>query len=145
MELKKLIEEINRLTEDELIDEFDTEEINSDIEKDITSELNARTKISRALDVLKEAIEDFKDVVLEELDLFEDSDLSGCLECLDDVTDDITSILSGGNKIEEKPEEIEEPEVEDDEEQEDIESEDERPEVDFDKEAELNLFDNEEE
>ena len=153
MNLRKLIEEINKLTEDEFIDQFNTEVSDEDLKvnDDLTKELNAKTKVSRALDVLKEAIDDFKDVALEELDLITDADLSKLLECLDDIVVDIKNVLTGKEKVEEKPEEKEEIEIE---EKEDIEpseeantqeaEDEEAEEVNFDDEAELDLFGSEE-
>ena len=132
MNIKKLVEEINRLAEDELIDDFEgidvpNEPVAMPEPFDLTSELNAKTKISRALDVLIDAIDDFKNSVTQELDLIQDADLTASFELLDEVTSQIRSVISGDDKPI-LPASEKEPEDE---------------EIDFDAEAELDLFSNE--
>ena len=152
MDLRKLIEEINRLTEHEFVDDFNSEITDTNLSSDenITDQLNAKTKISRALDVLKEAVDDFKAAVVEELDLIADAELSTTIESLDDITSKITSILTGENSVREDNEPVnaeEEPDREDEETEETTspEEEDEDVEINFDDEAELDLFGNDEE
>ena len=152
MNLRKLIEEINRLTEHEFVDDFNSEITDTNLSSDenITDQLNAKTKISRALDVLKEAVDDFKAAVVEELDLIADAELSTTIESLDDITSKITSILTGENSVREDNEPVnaeEEPDREDEETEETTspEEEDEDVEINFDDEAELDLFGNDEE
>ena len=151
MDLKKLIEEINKLTEHEFVDDFNSEitDTNLGSDENMTDQLNAKTKISRALDVLKEAIDDFKSAVVEELDLIADAELSATIESLDDITLKITSILAGENSVEEDNEPVNTEEELDREHEETEEAtapeEDEDVEVNFDDEAELDLFDNDEE
>lgn len=151
MNLRKLIEEINRLTEHEFVDDFNSEITDTNLSSDenITDQLNAKTKISRALDVFKEAIDDFKSAVVEELDLIADAELSTTIESLDDITAKITSILTGENSVKEDNEPVNAEEELDREDEETEEAtapeEDEDAEVNFDDEAELDLFGNDEE
>ena len=151
MDLRKLIEEINRLTEHEFVDDFNSEitDTNLGSDENMTDQLNAKTKISRALDVLKEAIDDFKSAVVEELDLIADAELSATIESLDDITLKIASILAGENSAEEDNEPVNAEEELDREDEETEETpapeEDEDVEINFDNEAELDLFDNDEE
>lgn len=142
MNIKKLIEEI-KLAEDELVDDFDTE-IDGDqlnVEETATTEqLDAKTKVSRALDVLKSAVEDFKDSTVEELNVINDSMLFNYAETLEDTIKMIEGVLNGDmpkeEPVEEETEELEEIETDED---------DEDEEVDFDDEASLDLFQDEEE
>lgn len=146
MNFKKLLEELNKLSEDELVDDFEDVEVSDEHldtpeEVDTTKELDAKTKISRALDVLKDAIEDFKSATIEELDLISDADLTASFEQLDTITSDIQNIITGKTdtvESEAKPEELETVE---DEETED----DDLEEVNFDDEATIDLFGDEEE
>ena len=152
MDIKKLIEEINTLAEDELIDEFEGIDVpHEPIEMpepfDLTSELNAKTKISRALDVLIDAIDDFKNSITEEIDLIQDADITSCFELLDEVVSQIQDAISGNNARDimfndTNPEEQSDEEALEDEEA--NEPEDENAEIDFDAEAELDLFSDEE-
>lgn len=142
MNIKKLIEEI-KLAEDELVDDFDTE-IDGDqlnVEETATTEqLDAKTKVSRALDVLKSAVEDFKDSTVEELNVINDSMLFNYTETLEDTIKMIEGVLNGDmpkeEPVEEETEELEEIETDEN---------DEDEEVDFDDEASLDLFQDEEE
>ena len=142
MNIKKLIEEI-KLAEDELVDNFDTE-IDGDqlnVEETATTEqLDAKTKVSRALDVLKSAVEDFKDSTVEELNVINDSMLFNYTETLEDTIKMIEGVLNGDmpkeEPVEEETEELEEIETDEN---------DEDEEVDFDDEASLDLFQDEEE
>ena len=142
MNIKKLIEEI-KLAEDELVDDFDTE-IDGDqlnVEETATTEqLDAKTKVSRALDVLKSAVEDFKDSTVEELNVINDSMLFNYTETLEDTIKMIEGVLNGDmpkeEPVEEETEELEEIETDED---------DEDEEADFDDEASLDLFQDEEE
>lgn len=142
MNIKKLIEEI-KLAEDELVDNFDTE-IDGDqlsVEETATTEqLDAKTKVSRALDVLKSAVEDFKDSTVEELNVINDSMLFNYTETLEDTIKMIEGVLNGDMPkeapVEEETEELEEIETDEN---------DEDEEVDFDDEASLDLFQDEEE
>lgn len=148
MNIKELIEEINRLAEDELIDDFEETEISDDSfanaePRDLTSELSAKTKISRALDVLIDAIDDFKNSVTQELDLIQDADLTASFELLDEVTSQIRSVISGDDNSILPVSEIEPEDEEVPSEDEEIEDDQEDEEIDFDAEAELDLFSDE--
>lgn len=141
---KQIIEEINSMFEDELVDEFvgaeiAPQELVGEPADSTTDELNAKTKISRALDVLVDAIGDFKNVAVEEMNLIDDADLGVSIETLDSAILEIRSVLNGKEAgiPEEQPMEpvMEEPAEEPaEEEAEDIE------EIDFDDEAALDLF-----
>ena len=146
MDIKKLREEMNNLTEDEFVDDFDDTEINNDSFTDIdepvsdvsvTDELDAKTKISRALDVLKDAVEDFKTTTAEEIDLVKDANISMAIEQLDSTINTMTQELTG-NKEQVEPmdvtpsEELEEVPQDDEEDNDEL--------VDFDTEAELDLL-----
>lgn len=146
MDLTKLIEEINALSEDELVDNFELEVSNLDLDKkDLTNELDAKTKISRALDILKAAIEDFKNTTAEEIDLVDDADLTVYFESLDDITRNITDVLAGKTAQENvDPQSEMEQEEANNEEPTDEESDEDFDEPDFDTEAELDLFGDEE-
>ena len=147
MDIKKLIEEINLLSEDELVDEFETPTIVDDViveeRPSLTNELEAKTRISRAFDTLKDALDYFKDITAEELDLVQDSLLNSSIEQLSDDVWAIESCLHNDptdskvdDNIEDEVEindDIEDKEVEEDEETEE--------EVSFDDEAQLDLFD----
>ena len=115
MNIKKLIEEI-KLAEDELVDDFDTE-IDGDqlnVEETATTEqLDAKTKVSRALDVLKSAVEDFKDSTVEELNVINDSMLFNYAETLEDTIKMIEGVLNGDMPKEEPVEDKKEEKVED--------------------------------
>ena len=154
-DIKKLVEEINSMVEDELVDDFDNVEI-SDAEliedepdfeplaNNPTEELGAKTKVSRALDVLSEAVEDFKNDIFTELDLIKDSDFSVLVENLDNLIQDMrNNLLNNSVKKEEEKEE----ELLDTDDVPDNTSDDEQDEteVDFDTEASLDLFENPEE
>ena len=138
--VKQIIEEINSIVEDEFVDEFIGAEIAPEelVEPadSTTDELNAKTKISRALDVLVDAIDDFKNVAVAEMNLIDDADLGVSIEGLDSAIFEIRSILNGQEavKVEEEPTEpvMEEPVEEAEEEVEE--------EIDFDDEAGLDLF-----
>ena len=148
MDIKKLIEEINNLTEDEFVDDFEDAEVNTvvePVETTTTDELDAKVKISRALDVLKQAIEDFKSATIEEIDLVNDSELTTTFEELDAVTNKVTNILSGNNEatdtqlLDDDVLNTEEDDVENVEE-----DDEEQEEINFDDEANLDLFGTEE-
>ena len=170
-DIKKIIEDLNSILEDELIDQFDMEsvelenDVKAEIEKplSLTDELDAKTKISRALDNFKKALEDFKSASISEIDLIKDSNIIDSMECLTKCCSDIESALSGKNDLKnqmeldlvEEPQEVEEEdsvepiEVEETEEDEklDAQSEDEKLDDDsdddfssFEEEAEFELF-----
>lgn len=166
MEIKDLIESINLLSE-----EITSEEVFQDTpeqEPEVAPEFNdgmsladtfdAKAKIARCLDNLKQAIEDFKDATAEKVDLLKDELLLEQIEKLDVTTKDIETALASGSNIlgnselndafktelpaEETEEAQEKEEIEDEETSED--SEDEADEdgegYDFDIQAGLDLF-----
>lgn len=143
-ETERLIETLNRLMEDELKDDFENVEVtDTDLheppttEVKTTDELDAKTKISRALDVLKKAVDDFKNTTVEEVDLLKDSELLNRIANIDGIITAIETILTGKEEPEEEPQEpLEEAPEADDEDDE---------EVNFDDEASLDLFNNDEE
>ena len=143
--IKQIIEEINSMVEDELVDEFvgaeiAPQELVAEPIDSTTDELNAKTKISRALDVLVDAIGDFKNIAVEEMNLIDDADLGVSIETLDSAILEIRSVLNGKEVgIPEMPPMepvMEEPAEEEAEE----EVEEEVEEIDFDDEAALDLF-----
>jgi hypothetical protein len=167
-DIRKLIETINALTEggikeETLEDTIETEvpEIKSTIEDTMSTadKLAAKTKIARALEVLKDAIEEFKDASVEKVDLLKDEELLGAIEGLDLAVGTIEKNLNPESDIldnplnaafkDELPAEDEEEEAEetaDDEElelgteEEDEEDEEDEEEHDFDAEASLDLL-----
>lgn len=144
-ETERLIETLNRLMEDELKDDFENVEVtDTDLheppttEVNTTDELDAKTKISRALDVLKKAVEDFKNTTVEEVDLLKDAELLNKIANIDGILATIETILTGKEETEQQAEPLEEaPEADEDNE--------EGEEVNFDDEASLDLFNNDEE
>ena len=144
MNIKKLIEEINNLTEDELVDDFEDTEVAEVVDTlddttNVTDTLDAKVKISRALDVLKDAIDDFKDATIEEIDLVKDADLSVIFEDLDNIISRVTEFLTGKQENTEIPVESTEDEIEEVP-QEDEEDEENEEDANFDDEANLDLF-----
>lgn len=140
-ETEKLIETLNRLMEDELKDDFENIEVSdTDLheapttETNTTDELDAKTKISRALDVLKKAVEDFKNATVEEVDLLNDSELLNKIEDMDGILTTIEGTLNGKETTQEPLEKAPEDDEDDDQE-----------EVNFDDEASLDIFNNDEE
>ena len=170
-DLRRLIEEIDELvdkveetSEDEMEEGLDDnmfDEVVDPLEHDNTTELlNAKTKISRALDVLKDAINDFKTMVVTQIDLIEDAELSAQMEALDKVIMDMSNTLvsepvqpndfeEDGFEDAENTEDSEETDSEktdreetdrEEIEQEPEEDEEEPKEVPFDDEASIDLF-----
>lgn len=147
MDIAAIVEEINKLIEDEFVDEFPVvpSPETTDNTENLTDTLNAKTKISRALDTLKDAIEDFKSATAEEVDLINDSDLVASFEALDKVVADIASVLPSASATIKDTEEIsndqEEAEVEKTSDNVDNNEADNDEELlNFDDQAELDLF-----
>ena len=154
MDITKLVEEINALVEDELVDDFEDIEV-SDVNfedeqpeeladnaeaNSMTDELDAKTKISRALDVFEDAVEDFKGAVFTEIDLIKDADLSSLVENLTQLVQDMRSTLAGNNVEPELIKDNEEVENELTDDNSEEEAEEEVRELNFDDEASLDLF-----
>lgn len=165
--LKKLLEEINKLSEGDmdeinLQDEMDSaepvEEKPFNDTMSLADTLDAKAKVARSLETLKAAIEDFKDATAEKLDLLQDSALLQGLEGLDQQIIEIEKALASGSKIlgdselndpfkaELPGEELEAPKGEGEEDSQDSEETEEEEEEDynFDDEAGLDLFASEE-
>lgn len=149
MDVRKLIEEINAITEDELIDDFEPSEVESftDIPVDnqqtgsVADTLDAKTKIAKALEDVKEAIAYFKDITSQELDFVKDAAINFAIETLDTDITTIENALQGNNQ--EPQEQVDNMELEDvdaDQEPENDESNEDEEELNFDDEAELDLF-----
>lgn len=162
---KQLIEELNKLCvpvseeadmmEDTFIDEFEAELTPSfNDEASLVDQLDAKTKIARAVEVLKKAVEDFKDSTVGEVDLLDDASLISSIESLDDVVKLLEDGLKlGTGEIQPNEPEMEENEMENDfqdeeviEDNDDIEEnaeDEELEEIDFDDEAALDFLNNE--
>ena len=150
MDTKQLVEELNSLIEDELVDDFEDVEVSDnhlseEPEKEpeprnITDELDAKTKISRALDVLISAIDDFKNAISTEIDLVADADFHNLTEELDNVILSMQNAITGEHLKGANPQE----ELEEVPEDEKLEEEPEE-EISFEDEAALDLFNPEEE
>ena len=150
MDTKQLVEELNSLIEDELVDDFEDVEVSDnhlseEPEKEpeprnITDELDAKTKISRALDILISAVDDFKNAISTEIDLVADADFHNLTEELDNVILSMQNAITGehlkGANPQEELEEVPEDEKSEDEPEE---------EISFEDEASLDLFNPEEE
>ena len=157
MNTKQLIEELKQFTEedfieDEIVDEFETpiiSDVNLNDTANLADELDAKTKIARALEVLKKAVDDFKNSTVTEIDLINDSTLLSTIEAIDEEIKTIESSLSG--KVETDDEQItSEIDIEDETEDETEEETTDEPdfnieEIDFDDAASLDFFGNEEE
>lgn len=148
MDIKKLIEDINLLSEDELVDEFEAPVVTDDIiiedevteeKNSLTNELEAKTRISRAFDTLKDALDYFKNITAEELDLVQDSLLNSSIEQLSDDIWAIESCLHN-DPVDSKVDDNIEAEAEINDDVEDLEDEEAEEEVSFDDEAQLDLF-----
>ena len=150
MDTKQLVEELNSLIEDELVDDFEDVEVSDnhlseEPEKEpeprnITDELDAKTKISRALDVLISAVDDFKNAISTEIDLVADADFHNLTEELDNVILSMQNAITGEHLKGANPQE----ELEEAPEDEKLEEEPEE-EISFEDEASLDLFNPEEE
>ena len=114
--INEVIEQLNSILEDELVDDFEMEPIEMEAVEEpaklsLTDELDAKTKISRALDNLKKAIDDFKNATITEVNLVQDADIIKATEELTNVCGTIETALSGKHDKNEI-ENIEEPEKE---------------------------------
>ena len=149
MNARQLIEELKKFTEedfieDEMVDEFETPAITDSNLTDTTNladELDAKTKIARALEVLKKAVDDFKTATVTEVDLINDSTLMSTIEAIDQEIKTIESSLSG--KAEPIAEPMDMPMEMDSEQTSDEDSD--LDEIDFDDEASLDFFSDEDE
>ena len=173
--IKTLIEDLNKLMEEDLPEINLQDEIEPEQPAEVTEapevkqepefndnmsladQFDAKARIARALEALKDAVEEFKDATAEKIDLLKDQALTVGIEDLDGVLVDLENALVSGSKIlgnselndpfktelpDEQEPEMEEPAEETNEEDED-EMDDE--EFDFDAEAGLDLLGNNEE
>lgn len=169
MNVKKLIEQINALAEEDIAeinlqDEIepaepakviDAEEPAFDDTMSLADQFDAKARIARALDALKDAVEEFKDATAEKVDLLKDQALTTGIESLDSLLVEIEQALAGGSQIlgnselndpfkaelPEEPAEGEEEETDElEDEAEDNEDEEGEDEEDFDDAAGLDLF-----
>ena len=152
MNIKKLIEELKKFTEedfieDEMVDEFETPAITdinmSDSSHNLADELDAKTKVARALEVLKKAVDDFKNATVMEVDLINDSTLMSTIEAIDEEIKTIESTLSGNAEPISEP--IDVPmEMPKDIENEESDEDENLEEIDFDDEASIDFFSDDE-
>lgn len=108
MNFKQIIEEINKLTEDEPIGEEVLQDIPAE-EPEVTPEFNdgmsladtfdTKAKIARSLEGLKAAVDDFKTATSEKVDLLKDAMLLQNIEQLDVVLVDIEKQLASGSNL----------------------------------------------
>lgn len=172
MKIRRLIEEINKLSEEDvneinLQDEIVPEEPATVIEPaaptfndnmSLADTFDAKARIARALEALKAAVDEFKEATAEKIDLLKDEALLQGIAALTDQVNGLETALASGSNIlgnselndpfktelPAEPEEVaEEPDVED--EASEDEEEDEEEEYDFDAEAGLDLLSPEEE
>lgn len=115
MDITKLIEEINRLTEQDideitLQDEIEPEQPAQVIEPatiepvfndtmSLADQFDAKARIARALEALQAAVEEFKDATAEKIDLLQDQALNVGIEKLDALMLEIEQALATGSKI----------------------------------------------
>ena len=120
MELKKLIEELKNITEEDmpeinLQDDIEPEEpaevIEAPMEEPAAEEpkivdtmtladqFDAKEKIARALENLKLAVDEFKDATAEKVDLIDDSVLLQEIEGLDTAVEAVATALASGNVL----------------------------------------------
>lgn len=117
MNIREMIKELNRLTEESI--EGVSEDVLNDVpaeepeiepkevedDKSITDNmtladtLDAKTKIARALENLKVAVDEFKEASAEKVDLLKDELLLGCMVGLDDQIKAIEAALAAGSNI----------------------------------------------
>ena len=120
MEIKKLIEELKQLTEEDmpeinLQDDIEPEEPAEVIEAPVqepapeepkivdtmtlADQFDAKAKIARALENLKLAVEEFKDATAEKVDLIDDNVLLQEIEGLDTAVEAVATALASGNVL----------------------------------------------
>lgn len=113
-DLRKLIEQLNKLTEEDvneinLQDEIEPEQpaevIDAPVEKPVfgdnmslADQFDAKARIARALEGLQNAVEEFKDATAEKVDLLKDQALTGGIEKLTALMGELeTALVSGSN------------------------------------------------
>ena len=113
MNIKKLIEEINKLSEEDvnevtLQDEIEPAEPAEVIEPEkpafndnmsLADQFDAKARIARALEALKTAVEEFKDATAEKIDLLQDEALLQGIDAIDNDVIALESALASGSQI----------------------------------------------
>lgn len=113
MNIKKLIEEINKLSEEDvnevtLQDEIEPTEPAEVIEPEkpafndnmsLADQFDAKARIARALEALKTAVEEFKDATAEKIDLLQDEALLQGIDAIDNDVIALESALASGSQI----------------------------------------------
>lgn len=116
--LLKIIENINKLTEEdvnevtlrdeiepqkpaEIIEPEDSLEPSSKImdNMSLADQFDAKARIARALEALKVAVEEFKDATAEKIDLLKDQALLTGIEGIDNQVKDLENALAKGSNI----------------------------------------------
>ena len=113
MNIKKLIEEINKLSEEDvnevtLQDQIEPAEPAELIEPEkpafndnmsLADQFDAKARIARALEALKTAVEEFKDATAEKIDLLQDEALLQGIDAIDNDVIALESALASGSQI----------------------------------------------
>jgi hypothetical protein len=150
--IKQIIAEIEALAEIDMVDDFEVPPVVGEVSVGATDTLEAKTKISRALDVLIKAVEDFKNETITDIEFIGDNTLLASIEGLDEEIKSIQqNLVSMGAVVEPAPMEVPAEPMDADfepvESDEDVITDEEDEEDDdfiFDDEAELDLFGDEE-
>lgn len=149
MSLKKLVESINELvaSEEEITDVQDTVDIDDAtlddpvglVDYSTTDKLDAKTKISRAFDVLKKAFDDFQTDIVEDIEISSDSEILNSIQDLEVAFTNVENAIAATPQPEPVTSDVEEVEVEEET------DEDDELEPDFDAEATIDFSNVEEE
>lgn len=107
MDIKEIIESINKLSEDAVGEDILTDIPEQEPEvapafndgMSLADTLDAKTKIARCLENLKQSVEDFKEATAEKVDLLKDELLLGSIEHLGEVIQEIELALASGSNI----------------------------------------------
>ena len=107
MDIKELIESINKLSEDAVGEDILTDIPEQEPEvapafndgMSLADTLDAKTKIARCLENLKQAVDEFKEATAEKVDLLKDELLLGGIENLGNVIQEIELALASGSNI----------------------------------------------
>lgn len=162
MDIKSIIETINKFSEEELMGEEVLQDVPAEEPEiapafndgmSLADTLDTKAKIARCLEALKQSVEDFKEATAEKIDLLKDELLLGGIAHLDEVIVEIEQALAAGSQIlgnselndafkAELPQEEEAPTEEVKDEETEEEEEETIDTFDFDAEAGLNLFPN---
>mgnify|MGYP004651956003 CR=1 FL=1 len=114
MSIKKLLEDINTLSEQDvneinLQDEIEPAEPAQVVEPQteptfndtmsLADQFDAKARIARALEALQAAVEEFKNATAEKIDLLQDQALLNGIDGLDQQVKDLETALASGSKI----------------------------------------------